>query len=164
MTTDGGALRIAQEGLKQIEDAILGLLEVNPQGLRNVQIARLLRLDSAFQGRQRDYLTYSVLGGLLASGRIQRDRETKMFTALNADASPLESAQSGLRQIEDAILRLLDANPQGLRNSEIAELLELRSDFEGRQKDYLTYSVLGGLLESGRVDWDQRTKLFTRLT
>lgn len=36
-------------------------------------------------------------------------------------------AQEGLRHIEQAILMLLDDNPQGLRNSQIADLLGLRS-------------------------------------
>ena len=72
-------------------------------------------------------------------------------------------AQAGLRQIEDAILRLLEANPQDLRNSEMADLLGLRSDFRGRQKNFLTYSVLGGLLSKGQVDWDQNTKLFAKV-
>lgn len=162
MVEDRSALRAAQDGLKQIEDAIISLLEVNPQGLRNVQIASLLDLSSAFNGRQRGYLTYSVLGGLLTTGRIRWNQETKLFTALRADTTPLESAQRGFHRIQDAVLSLLDANPQGLRNAEIAELLDLHSDFNGRQRDYLTYSVLGGLLDDGRVAWDQRTKIFTK--
>ena len=76
---------------------------------------------------------------------------------------PKALARIGLQQIEEAILRLLVANPQGLRNSEIAEALSLRSDFRGRQKDYLTYSVLGGLIARGKVDRDENTKLFTRV-
>ena len=162
MVDDQIALRASQEGLKQIEEAILRLLEVSPQGLRNAQIAKLLDLSSAFNGRQRDYLTYSVLGGLLDAGRVHWNKETKLFTSVRADATPLDSAQDGLHRIEDAVLKLLDANPQGLRNAQIAELLDLRSHFNGRQRDYLTYSVLGGLLDSGRVDRDPRTKIFTR--
>lgn len=77
-------------------------------------------------------------------------------------AEEFEIAQDGLKRIEDAIVRVLEKNPQGLRNSEIAEELGLRSDFQGKQKDYLTYSVLGGLLRKAQVAWDQRTKLFTR--
>ena len=73
-----------------------------------------------------------------------------------------ELAQTGLRQIEDAILGLLQRHPEGLRNAQIAELLNLRSDFDGRQKDYLTYSVLGGLLKRGRVARDQKTKAFSK--
>ena len=68
---------------------------------------------------------------------------------MNIDSDSQTLAQEGLRQIETAILRLLEASPQGLRNSEIAESLGLRSDFQGRQKDYLTYSILGGLLARG---------------
>ena len=68
-----------------------------------------------------------------------------------------------LRHIEEAILRLLDSNPQGLQNVQIAGLLNLRSDFVGRQRNYLTYSVLGGLLAHGAVEWDQGIKIFTKV-
>ena len=114
---------------------------------------------SDFRGRQKDYLTYSVLGRLLTTGKIGWSSETKLFTALHPDKGPLEIAHAGLQQIEDAILRLLEAHPQGLRNTEAAELLDLRSDFNGRQKDYLTYSVLGGLLARTQVVWNQETKI-----
>ena len=70
-------------------------------------------------------------------------------------------AQAGLKQIQEAIIDLLRRQPVGLRNAEIAEALSLRSDFRGRQKDYLTYSVLGGLIRQGRVAWNQETKRFT---
>ena len=72
-------------------------------------------------------------------------------------------AQEGLKVLEDAVLRLLSAHPRGLRNAEVAENLGLRSDFRGKQKDYLTYSVLGGLLDQGKISWDQQTKIFTKL-
>ena len=74
MKGDPTALRMAQEGLKQIEDAIVRLLDRNPQGLGNAQIADLLGLRSDFQGNQRNYLTYSVLGGLLAKGKVAKER------------------------------------------------------------------------------------------
>jgi hypothetical protein len=73
---------------------------------------------------------------------------------------PAELAQQGLGKIERAILQVLGAHPQGLRNADVAEKLGLRSDFNGRQKDYLTYSVLGRLLRTGRVERDEKTKLF----
>ena len=69
MNDDSTTLRIAQEGLRQIEDAILELLHRNPQGLRNVQVADMLGLSSIVRGGQRNYLTYSVLGGLLDQGQ-----------------------------------------------------------------------------------------------
>jgi hypothetical protein len=53
--------------------------------------------------------------------------------------------------MEQAITRLLADHPNGLTNSEIARELNLQSDFAGRQKNYLTYSVLGGLMKKGVV-------------
>ena len=78
-------------------------------------------------------------------------------------SEPTESravAQVGLAMIEGAILHLLAENPQGLRNADIAARLGLHSDFNGRQKDYLTYSVLGGLLRQNRITRDIQTKRF----
>lgn len=62
------------------------------------------------------------------------------------------------------ILRLLEAHPQGLRNAQIADALGLRSSIRDRQRDYLTYSVLGGLMARGSVTQDSETKLFTIAT
>lgn len=50
------------------------------------------------------------------------------------------------------------ANPSGVKNSDLASLLGLRSDYKGRQKDYLTYSVLGLLLREGKIVRDSATK------
>ena len=84
MTGDAARL-LAREGLRHIEDAVLLLLRAHPQGLRNAQIAEALGLRSSIRGRQRDYLTYSVLGGLMARGAVTQDSETKIFTiATNA--------------------------------------------------------------------------------
>lgn len=79
MTNDAARL-LAQEGLRHIEDAILMLLEAHPQGLRNAQIADALGLRSSIRDGQRNYLTYSVLGGLMARGAVAQDRNTKVFT------------------------------------------------------------------------------------
>ena len=64
-------------------------------------------------------------------------------------------AEEGLRNIQNAILKVLESNPQGMGNAEIADLLGLRSSIRGRQKNYLTYSVLGMLMEEGRVEQSQ---------
>ncbi len=80
MTADPAARAVAQEGLRHIEDAVLMVLESNPQGLGNAQIADLLGLRSSIRDGQRNYLTYSVLGGLMAQGKVVQDRETKLFT------------------------------------------------------------------------------------
>lgn len=54
-------------------------------------------------------------------------------------------------KMEKAVIALL-SNHDGLRNSEIAEDLNLHSSHNGRQKDYLTYSILGILMEKGMVE------------
>ena len=46
-------------------------------------------------------------------------------------------AQEGLRHIEDAILMVLESNPGGLGNSQIADLLGLRSSIRDQQRNYL---------------------------
>ena len=161
MVANSFSQQVAGTGLRQIEEAILGLFDLHPDGLRNFQIADLLALRSDFRGRQKDYLTYSVLGGLLAREEVTWDRETKKFAKVNTGLPLQGRAQDGLQRIEQGILTLLHDNPQGLRNSEVADLLSLHSNFRGSQKDYLTYSVLGGLLAQGKVSWDHETKTFS---
>ena len=80
---------------------------------------------------------------------------------MSSESTAQQKALSGLFLIEEAILELLSENPQGLRNSDIARLLNLQSDFRGSQRNYLTYSVLGGLLANNRVSRDDETRLFT---
>ena len=154
--------QVASEGLHQIEDAIIRLLSNNPQGLRNSEIAEMLNLQSEFRGGQRNYLTHSVLGGLLANGEVVQDRENKLYKLADFQKAAQGIAQQGLRLVEDAILMLLRSNPQGLRNSEIAEMLNLQSEFRGGQRNYLTHSVLGGLLAKGEVVQDCESKLYTK--
>jgi hypothetical protein len=62
----------AQEARSELESSILELLKQKPTGLRNSEIARELGLETDFQGRQKNYLTYSILGGLLARGEVRR--------------------------------------------------------------------------------------------
>ena len=64
---------------------------------------------------------------------------------------PYEQAQKGLELLKEAILGILTQKTDGLRNAEIAELLGIRSDYLGEQKDYLSWSVLGLLLNEGKV-------------
>ena len=81
---------------------------------------------------------------------------------MHDDATVRSMAQEGLCLIEDAIVALLELHQHGLRNVEIAESLDLVSDFRGGSRNFLTYSVLGRLLDEGRVAWDEDTKLFTK--
>ena len=159
MSSDAAARSLAQTGLRRIEDAILVLLHHNPHGLRNVQVAGL---HSIVRGGQRNYLTYSVLGGLVEQGRISWDAESKLFYASNADNTVRSLAREGLRQIEDAVLELLQHNPQGLRNAQIADMLNMHSAVRGGRRNYLTYSILGGLLADARIARDETSKTYIR--
>ena len=60
-------------------------------------------------------------------------------------------ARLGNVLIEEAILEYLETNPGGCRNYEITQALGLHSEHEGKQQDYLTYSVLGNLMKRGLV-------------
>jgi hypothetical protein len=64
---------------------------------------------------------------------------------------PKQKAQQGLALIKEAILESLQSQPEGLTNAEIADLLDLRSDYLGGQKDYLPWSVLGLLLNEKQI-------------
>jgi len=64
---------------------------------------------------------------------------------------PHEKAQQGLGLLKEAILDLLDQKSGGLRNAEIADILEIHSDYLGRQKDYFSWSIIGLLLNEGKV-------------
>lgn len=64
---------------------------------------------------------------------------------------PSEKAAAARAELEQAILDYLKANPEGAINNQIARDLGLESDVSGRQKNYLSYSLLGGLMKRGLV-------------
>jgi hypothetical protein len=57
-------------GLDLLKQAILELLQQHPDGLTNIEIARELDLESAFEGGQKNYLSWSILGLLLAENAV----------------------------------------------------------------------------------------------
>ena len=162
MTTPDELAALAEEGLKILETAILRLLEAHLEGLKNVEITTLLGLRSSFKGSHKNYLTHSVLGGLLTRGLVAQDETTKLYTTVMATSNEFAAlAEEGRR--DTAILRLLEAHSEGLGNAEIANMLGLRSSFKGGHKNHLTHSVLGGLLTRGQVEQDEATKLYTKV-
>lgn len=71
-------------------------------------------------------------------------------------ASYIETAQQGLCLLEEAILAALAEHKDGLYNNELARLLQIESNYEGKQANYLSYSILGGLLRNGRIVKEKR--------
>lgn len=70
----GDAIMKAQLGLKLIKEAIVAFINENPQGITNSNCAHYLGLQSNNEGRQQDYLTYSILGLLIADGEIKSEK------------------------------------------------------------------------------------------
>ncbi|MCX6230904.1 MAG: GIY-YIG nuclease family protein [Bacteroidetes bacterium] len=99
-------------------------------------------------------------GGILKNtvspkGQFKKDRRQ-----LNIPYGIYEKSQYGLRFLKDATTEFIEANPTGIKNSELARYLDLHSDNNGRQKDYLTYSILGTLMRDNIIykDKDGRYK------
>jgi len=64
---------------------------------------------------------------------------------------PREKAQQGLSFLKEAVLDVIAQHPDGISNARIADVLQIRSDYEGVQKDYLSWSVLGLLLNEKKI-------------
>jgi hypothetical protein len=90
-------------------------------------------------------------GGLLMNSVVPTGIGGKKRRNMVVPQGAVEQAQLGLEFLKNAVLKFAKANPDGITNSDAASLLGLRSDYQGRQKDYLSYSVLGLLLREGKV-------------
>jgi hypothetical protein len=90
-------------------------------------------------------------GGVLTNAVVPSGLGGKTRKGIVVPQGAVERAQLGLDLIKTGILELAKANPDGITNSDAASLLGLRSDYRGKQKDYLSYSVLGLLMREGRV-------------
>ncbi len=95
-------------------------------------------------------------GGLLTNSVLPTGLGGKARKGLVLPQGAVERAQIGLDLVKSAILELAEANSGGVTNADAASLLGLRSDYRGRQKDYLSYSVLGLLLREGKIRRDGR--------
>ena len=62
----------AQNGLRLLKEAVLGLLRDNPSGLGNAEIADLLGIRSSFGKGAKDWFSWSLLGMLWNEKRIVR--------------------------------------------------------------------------------------------
>ena len=94
-------------------------------------------------------------GGILTNAVVPSGLGGKKRDHISVPQGAVERAQLGLEFLKAAILELAKANPGGITNSDAASLLGLRSDYNGKQKDYLSYSVLGLLIREGKVERKQ---------
>lgn len=131
--------------IKEILDAgAKPLIDILVEDLTEAQALRIeAELISAFGTQD--------TGGLLTNAVVPAGLGGKKRKHVVVPHGAVERAQLGLEFLKSAILELARANPDGISNSDAASLLGLRSDYRGRQKDYLSYSVLGLLLREGRV-------------
>lgn len=90
-------------------------------------------------------------GGLLTNSVVPAAVGGRQREGVIVPQGAVERAQLGLELMKNAIFEIARANPQGITNADAASALGLRSDYQGKQKDYLSYSVLGLLLREGRV-------------
>jgi uncharacterized protein len=67
-------------------------------------------------------------------------------------------AQAGLALIKSAMLAYLAQHPEGVSNLAVADALGLVSTFEGENKNYLTWSVFGLLVNEGKVRYEIRSR------
>jgi uncharacterized protein len=89
-------------------------------------------------------------GGILKNSVTPKGQQ-KNITLLNIPHGIYEKAQLGLQFLKEAILEFAEANPEGIKNSDIVRHLNLPSDNAGRQQNYLTYSILGILMRDNKV-------------
>jgi len=90
-------------------------------------------------------------GGILTNSVVPSGLGGKQRDGIVVPQGTVERAQLGLELLKTAILELAAANPHGIMNSDAASLLGLRSDYLGKQKDYLSYSVIGLLMREGKL-------------
>lgn len=93
-------------------------------------------------------------GGLLINSVVPSGLGRKKRKNVVVPQGCVERAQLGLQLLKTAITDLAQANLEGITNADAASLLGLRSDYRGKQKDYLSYSVIGLLLPEGKITRD----------
>jgi len=90
-------------------------------------------------------------GGLLTNSVMPAGLGGMKREGLVVPQGVVEKAQIGLELLKTSVLEFVRANTSGITNADAPSLLGLRSDYQGRQKDYLSYSLLGLLLREGKI-------------
>ena len=94
-------------------------------------------------------------GGLLTNTVVPSGLGGKKRKSIIVPQGMQERAQIGLQLLKSAVLEFAKANQHGITNAEAASLLGLRSDYGGGSKDYLSYSILGMLMNDGLLKRDK---------
>ena len=91
-------------------------------------------------------------GGKLTNAIVPSGLGGKKRDHISVPSGAVERAQLGLEFLKSAVAQMVKANPSGVTNSDVASLLGLRSDYNGKQKDYLSYSILGLLIRENKIE------------
>ena len=67
--------------------------------------------------------------------------------------SALDKSKQAVSLLKEAVLETIKQNHNGIGNNDIARQLKLESDFEGSQKNYLSWSLIGLLVNEGKVKY-----------
>jgi uncharacterized protein len=120
------------------------IVDILVEDLTEIQALRLeMELISAFGTEE--------TGGLLTNAVVPTNLSSKQRDGIVIPQGVIERSQLGLELLKASVLELAKANPQGILNSDAASLLGLRSDYQGKQKDYLSYSIFGLLMREGKI-------------
>lgn len=95
-------------------------------------------------------------GGFLTNTVTPSGRVKRMRSDLKVPSGVAEKASIGLGLLKEAIVELAKSNVDGVTNADCAKALGLQSNYRGGAKDYLSFSVLGLLLEEGRLKRDDK--------
>lgn len=93
-------------------------------------------------------------GGFLTNAVTPTGRIKRLRPDLKVPSGVAEKASIGLGLIKEAVVELAKSNLDGVTNADCAKALGLQSNYRGGAKDYLSFSVLGLLLEEGRLKRD----------
>ena len=97
-------------------------------------------------------------GGLLTNRVKPNPENVRRHVKANVPDGCYEKAQMALELLKAAIMELASANQNGISNSDAAKYLGLQSNYGGGSRDYLSYSVIGLLMEEGRLARNQNKK------
>jgi hypothetical protein len=90
-------------------------------------------------------------GGLLTNQVRPRAKNIASKVKVHVPDGCYEKAQLGLEMLKAAILEFARSNPEGVKNADAAKYLGLQSNYGGGSKDYLSYSLLGLLMQDGLI-------------